>query len=347
MNIPVNMRKFIIILAASLIIIGVIIYFTATKETWSVIKNINLNFFFLGVLFYVIEVSADAVRTKVMIRGTNHKIGLWECYKLVFLQVFFDLITPFSVGGQPFQIYVLHKKNVPGGSATTVVVLKLLFGALFLTAIVIFGIFFHNDLFTGTPILVLLTNITGFILLFLFVIFILGLYNPAITTVVLSFLFKILWKLKISRHPDKFKNTIMKHILLARNSFKGLVGHRALYLITGFILSGIMILSTVLMVVAFIWGFGVGIPLVEGIILTSALIFIITFMPTPGSSGLGEGIFYLLYNQFVPTHLIGVIIFLWRFFYHYLSAILGAFVSAKYFSELLAKKIDKLKINEG
>ncbi len=346
MRIPVNIRRFMIILDASFIVIGAIIYFTATQETLEVIKNMNINFFMLGILLYIIEVSADALRTKVLIRGTHHKIGLWECYKLIALQVFFDLITPFSIGGQPFQVYVLHKKNVPGGSATTVVVLKLLFAGLFLTLIVIFGLLFYNDLISSSKILILGVKITGFIILFLFAIFILGLYNPAITTGVLTFLFTILWKLKISRHPAKFKKKIMKHILLARNSFDGLVSHRVLYFIIGFFLSCIMMLATILMVVAFIWGFGIELPLIEGIILTSTLIFVITFMPTPGATGLGEGFFFVLYKEIIPKHIIGVVILLWRFFYHYLSAILGAIVSAKYFSELLAEKPGKIKIPE-
>lgn len=338
MKLPANIRRFLIILSVSFVIIGLIIYFTATKQTLVALKNINIKFVLLGIFFYILEFSADAIRTKILIKGTHHKMSLWECYKIVALQVFFDVITPFSVGGQPFQIYVLHKKNVPGGSATTVVMTKLLFGAFSLVLIVIFGLLFHSELFASVPVLVLFVKITGIMLLFIFVVFILGLYNPAITTVVLTLIFRIFWKLKITRHPDKFKNKIIKHILLARNSFDGFVSHRFLYFISGFLLSFIMIGSMILMILSFINGFGIKIPLVSGVILTGALIFLITFMPTPGSSGLGEGIFYLLYNQFIPAHLIGICIFLWRFFTQYITAIFGAIVAAKYFSELLVSK---------
>ncbi|MBN1897249.1 MAG: flippase-like domain-containing protein [Spirochaetes bacterium] len=341
MRIPVNIRRFLIILAVSFVIIGLIIYFTATKQTLVALKNINLNFVLLAIFFYILEFTADAVRTKILIHGTHHKLKLWECFKLVALQVFFDLITPFSVGGQPFQIYILHKKKVPGGNATTVVVMKLLFGALALTSIVIFGLLFYSRLFVTVPILVLIVKVTGLILLFIAALFVLGLYNPAMSTVVITFIIKILWKLKISHHPDKLKNKIMKHILLARNSFNGFVSHRFLYFFIGLVLSFVMILSMIMMILCFLWGFqdfGVAIPVDDGIILTAALIFIITFMPTPGSSGLGEGIFYLLYNQFIPAHLIGLCIFLWRFFTQYLTAMLGAVVTAKYFSELLMNK---------
>ncbi len=338
MRIPSNIKRFFIIIAIGIIIIGLIIYFTANKQTLTALKNINLIFLLLGIFFYLLEFTADSVRTKVLIHGTGNKIGLWECYKLVGLQVFFDVITPFNIGGQPFQIYVLHKKNVPGGNATTVVVTKLVFGFLVLMAIVIFGLLFHSNLFGSVPILIMIIKITGIIMLAGFVVFLLGLYNPAITTVIITYLIKILWKLKLTRHPDKFKNKIMKHIILARDSFDGFVGHKIGYFLIGLLLSFIMIISAIMMIIMFIWGFGITLPIINGIVLTGALILIITFMPTPGSSGLGEGIFYLLYNGIIPIHLIGITIFLWRFFAQYLTAIFGAVVTAKYFSELLADK---------
>jgi uncharacterized protein (TIRG00374 family) len=339
MKIPVNIGRFFIIASIGLIIIGFIIYFTATKQTLVDLKSINLNFALLAIFFYILEFTADAMRIKILIKGTNHKIKLWECYKIVAQQVFFDLITPFSVGGQPFQIYILHKKDIPGGNATTVVIIKLILGAIALSLIVIYGLLFNSQLFVTVPILKVVVNFTGLILLSAFVIFILSLYNPAITVVALTFILKILRKIKINLHPEKFKNKIMEHILLARNSFKGFLSHRFLYLLTGFFLSFIMILSIIMMILCFIWGFGISINLKDGIILTAALIFLITFMPTPGSSGLGEGIFYILYNQFIPSHLIGLCIFLWRFLTQYFTSILGVVITAKYFSELLTKKI--------
>ena len=65
------------------------------------------------------------------------------------------------------------------------------------------------------------------------------------------------------------------------------------------------------------WGFGVDIDITHGIALTGSLLFLISFMPTPGAIGLGEGIFYLLFREYISRHLLGVIIFFWRFFHQF------------------------------
>jgi len=335
MRIPVNIKRFFIVLFISFLIIFLIIYFTSSKKTLDDIRMLKPKFIFLAIIFYLTEFSADALRTKILVSGTKNRISFWECYKLVALQVFFDLITPFNIGGQPFQIYALHKKKVPGGSATTVVILKLIMGALVLLSIIIFGLLFYSDLFTETAIFMLFFKITGFLLLFIFILFLIGIYNPDISTNILSF---IISKIKIIRNKKKFEQKINKHLILAKESLQGLISHKILYLLAGFILTFVMTISTALIILSFIWGFNIKLGIIEGIILSSMLIFIITFMPTPGSSGLGEGVFYVMFNIFVPNHLIGVLIFLWRFFTQYFTAILGAIITALYFSELLKNK---------
>ncbi|MBU1077793.1 MAG: flippase-like domain-containing protein [Spirochaetes bacterium] len=339
-RIPVNIQRLIVITLLSFLLIGGIIYFTANRQTVASIRNIKVNFMLLGLLFYFLEFSFDAIRTKVLVKGTGHKIKLFECYKLVAFQVFFDLITPFSFGGQPFQIYILHKKKVPGGSATTVVITKLILGGLVLTGIAIWALIFYSHIFAGVPIFKFFVKLTGIILLGASALFIAGLYTPRVTAWFLTVIFKVLWKIKIMKHPDVYKKKVLKHLILARESFDGFIGHRVRYLLIGTILTIFMFLSLIMMILSFLWGFNIQLDILTGITITGSLLFLITFMPTPGSSGLGEGIFYLLYRDYVPSHLIGVAIFLWRFFAQYLTAFIGAVVTGHYGSELLsAKKI--------
>ena len=330
MKIPSNIKRLIVIIFISLITIGSIIYFTANRRTIESIRNIDIKFFMLGILFYLFIYTCDAFRTKVLIRGTGHRLKLFECYKLVAFQVFFDVITPFSFGGQPFGIYILHKKKVPGGSAITVVVTKLIFGGLILTSIVIWAIFTYSEIFDSVPPFKYLVRVIGSLLLVAIILFVMGLYNPKITTYILTGFFKFLWKLKLIHHPDKYKKKIMKHIILARNSFDGFIGHRFLYFISGLIISFIQFMSAIFMILCFIWGFGIEMQVSIGIALTGSLLFLIALMPTPGAIGLGEGIFFLLYKQYIPVHLLGVIIFLWRFFHQHFTALLGAIVTWHY-----------------
>jgi uncharacterized protein (TIRG00374 family) len=94
-------------------------------------------------------------------------------------------------------------------------------------------------------------------------------------------------------------------------------------------------------------GLGIEVTFLTGIVLASMLIFLITFMPTPGAIGLGEAIFFLLFSKTIPTYLLGIAIVLWRFFYHYLSAILGAISSSHYMSGLILGRNRKGQARQG
>jgi uncharacterized protein (TIRG00374 family) len=85
-------------------------------------------------------------------------------------------------------------------------------------------------------------------------------------------------------------------------------------------------------------GLGQSVPFLTGIVLASMLLFLITFMPTPGALGFGEAIFILLFAGTVPSYMLGIALILWRFFFHYLTAILGAISSSKYVSDFLVKR---------
>lgn len=202
---------------------------------------------------------------------------------------------------------------------------------------------FYSDIFASVPIFKFVSQFTGIILILITAFFIIAIYNPKLTTSILAKIFYVLWKLKLTKHPDELKNKLLKHIILARESFNSFIGHKVLYFLSGFLLSFGMVILQIMMILSFMWGFNIDIGIWRGIALTGSLLFLITFMPTPGSSGLGEGIFILLYKSYVPNYLIGVIIFLWRFFYNYLTAFIGSIVAGQYGLEFLATKKNEKK----
>ncbi len=316
-------------------ILGSIIYFTGTKETIKAIKNLNKNYIFLGILFYFLEYLFDILRLQLLVKGAGSSLNFWKSAEAIAVQVFFDLITPFNVGGQPFQVYILHKEGVPGGKATTVVMVKLLLSAIALITFVIYALLGFPEIFAASKLFRTIFNIAGFFLLFITLTFILGLYNPALSVNVLEKIIFFLYKLKLVKRPEKYRKKIIRNILLARESFSSYFGKKFIYFFLSFIFSLLMTLSVSFLVLSFVWGFGIHLEIKKGIAITSSLIFLVTFMPTPGGMGLGEGIFYLLYRNIIPLHLIGIIIFLWRFFTQYLTAGIGAYFGIKHFSDLI------------
>ncbi len=87
----------------------------------------------LGVvaLYILVESSKYAYMLKVYTGKFHFRIAV----KTMFLGKYYDGITPLSTGGQPFQIYYLHKKHVPSGAANVIPVAKYVVSIFFLSVL--------------------------------------------------------------------------------------------------------------------------------------------------------------------------------------------------------------------
>jgi uncharacterized protein (TIRG00374 family) len=173
------------------------------------------------------------------------------------------------------------------------------------------------------------------LLILLFILLILIMLFPPIMKTIIGIIGTIGHKVKIIKNLEDFNNKAVHEINNMRNSFVNYFKKHILFFLSGFLCSGLFLFIHILIILAIISGFGVTINTSEGIILCFILLFCISYMPTPGSSGLGEGIFFLIFNGFVPYYLIGIVVILWRTFYQYLSALAGALFSARFFSKVI------------
>jgi len=66
----------------------------------------------------------DWFKYVVIMKTTTGKCNFKTSSKVAFLGKYYDNITPFAAGGQPMQIYYLHKKGFSGGVSSAVVLIK-------------------------------------------------------------------------------------------------------------------------------------------------------------------------------------------------------------------------------
>jgi uncharacterized membrane protein YbhN (UPF0104 family) len=57
------------------------------------------------------------------------------------------------------------------------------------------------------------------------------------------------------------------------------------------------------------------------------------FAPTPGGSGIAEGGFVLLFNEFLPSGMVGIVAVAWRFIVEYVPFFVGFYFTIKAFGE--------------
>ncbi len=106
---------------------------------------ITFNWIWLAVVIGVLLVTIvnESMKYAYLLKISTGKWRFKNSVKVMFLGKYYDGITPLGTGGQPFQIYYLHKKDIPAGVASAVplvryivctIVFCLVAAALFITA---------------------------------------------------------------------------------------------------------------------------------------------------------------------------------------------------------------------
>ncbi|CCZ95010.1 uncharacterized protein BN495_00277 [Corallococcus sp. CAG:1435] len=112
------------------------------SEIW---KNIRVEYAVASVLTLLTMIVLDTMKYFVILHATTGKFRLLMSLKTSLIGKYYDNITPFSSGGQPFQIHYLHKKGLTGGESTAVIFIKFCFNILLLLAISMCLMVFNKD----------------------------------------------------------------------------------------------------------------------------------------------------------------------------------------------------------
>ncbi len=333
-----GLKRLLIIVAASIVSIAGILFFTIDERTSAALSDVRP--LFLLALFgcWIAVLVLDAGSIMLYTRGTDEKIGFFPAVKTTTIRVFFNSVTPFSFGGQPFSIVSLHRQGVPSGKGSSIVIMKLITLAAFTQVGAFISFLLFNDRISNITALNKIIMISGVagggtILLLTF-----GFLYPQFLVKTIATTGKLLHAIRIVKHPGRIRRRVIIQAATARRSFRRYFSHRLGFFVSGTLCNGLVYATQLIMLWLILLGLGIDVPFLTGLVLASMLIFLLTFMPTPGAIGLGEAVFLLLFAQTIPTYMIGIAIVLWRFFFHYLSAILGAVNSSNYLGDILVRK---------
>lgn len=330
------------------IIIGIIttiiiIFITTNQNTWISLSYINKKYLFLAFVLMVFAAVIDALRIKMTVEAVNENITFIEALKVYYISNFAGGITPFFSGTLPTQIYLFNKdiKNkMTLGKATMVATIMPLIKTLVFTIFtpVIFFVF-KRTITNYTILSTILINGAILISLFFLFLFFLAIKYP-------EKVIKIILKIQHFPYILKFskKDTILRlfnKIILEIKEY-----HKSFYLLKEnwikLLLSTfytIIFWSTFFLVAPMLlWGFNLNFNFSLVLVIQVIFYFILPFMPTPGGSGTAEAGFASLFSFFVPLHLLGLFVGIWRFIVFYFNLCIGAIVLLVEIKRLKKKK---------
>jgi len=269
-------------------------------------------------------------------------------YKSNLVGKFFNNVTPFSSGGQPFQAYILTKYGLKMSDTFSVLMMKFIVyeTCLISWVFILIGVnfeFFNKTLGGHMPLIVL-----GFIMNLIAVSFILVAgVNKKVILKIAKPIIRLAAKIKFGqRHLIKDLDAAIKHaedsVSNYSNQFNEMRKQRR-NLLKMYIVGMVQLLSYFSITYMIYRAFGnTGVSYLEVIMVQSVLLLTMSFIPTPGS-GLGaEGIFGLFFNEIYKIGLNMAILF-WRLYTYYFPIVIGPFALVSVNRKVVNEELKDIK----
>ena len=268
----------------------------------------------------------DGRRLQRLVKMIGYDLSLQAVLRVIFSNYFMALLTPGASGGAVAQVLILKSYGIPLMEATPIVLVRTIFSILFSIVML--------------PLVVWQTDVTipyisqGMLLTLSF----LAVFSLLLVLYLLQtkFVRSLIYQLGNRLHKTSPKSLLIKLDRL-NEGFGLLYKHpRDSFLV--FIESGLSLLALYCIGPALMFAFTGDLPLVTLLGYMIVLNLILYFAPTPGGTGVAEGLFIVLFGAFVPTGTIGLIAVAWRLVAEYIPFLIGMYaVLTLYGAQFIAK----------
>ena len=291
----------------------------------NILKTVNILWLILAVIIYIIYFLLETIIFKKLIVENKKEYSYKSALKLHLMSKFFNGITPFSSGGQPFQLIELKKEGISYSNGTTILIKHFFIFQVSLFFIYIISLFvnliFHFFKPSGLLLIFIIIGLLINILLILMVIFLSK--KVHICEKVISFFINILSKIKLIKDKEKSLIKIKKSCLEYQNSYYDLMSNKKYFM-------KLIIIESIALIFNFSISFftfkaiGSSYNNYLGYLIVGTFTYLIgSYIPIPGGTGGMEYAFINLFKFIVPSMYINPCLILWRLIDYYLPVIIG------------------------
>lgn len=321
-----NNLNFILIL---LLTIGVL-YFSLKDNFVEVINQfLNLNWFWLIIGFILIigYWYFSSLSMYLIARKFENRANIKGIFRINVITHFFNGITPFASGGQPYQVYALRKEKIDVVDCTNICVQNFVAYQLALVLLGTLAIIFNNifNLFPDVRMLKIFVLIGYLVNLSvaggLFAIS----FTQKFNRLILKLIINLGSKLRIVKDKNETIERFNSYVSRFYNSTKLLLKDKKnLIKVIFYHFIGLICHYSVPLAVLYSMGDFSSFNLYISIIASAYVMIIGSFIPLPGGTGGLEYSFVVFFGNFISNGKLTVLMLLWRFITYYFGMIAGA-----------------------
>lgn len=329
-----NKIKYIFNFLLIAIVLSIVLYFSLKdnyQEIISTILKMNYIWIFVAILALIIYRLCASLGHYYIIKANNGKVSYLKCFQINLMILFFHGITPFAGGGQPMEIYFLHKEGIPVTKATNITLQNFI---VYQIALILTGLIalIYNHIFNVFPndSLIKYLVVLGFIIntLVLVVTFILS-FGKKTNKFIIEKGIHFLAKIKIIKEEKKTQEKCQKYLQSFHDNAIELKKNKKIVVFMVLInIIGLMTMYS--MPYPILRGMGININIFEVITAIAYVMIIGSFVPIPGGTGGIEYSFIFFFQYLISGSILHAAMLVWRLISYYLGMVFGAFALALY-----------------
>lgn len=312
-----------------ILLITIFLFWYILKDNFvksiDLIASSNKWLILLSILVYIVYFIIESYLLKILIDKSCKKYPFKKVIELNMMTKFFNGITPFSLGGQPLQVYELSKNKVPVTKGILVIVENFIILQITMSIMIILSLIF-GYIFELRPnnFLYILTLIGALITIVSFVITILICVKIELASKIGKNMINLLNKFNIIKDKETTLNKWNSKCIEYQNGFRNLIKDRK------FIIKCVcvnFIYMTVFFMIPFFTlkalNISFSINMFYAIILSCFVYISASFIPIPGSSISTEYSFIHYFSLIVCETIVIPGVLLYRIITYYLPCIVG------------------------
>lgn len=305
-------------MVSSIVLIILIAGLSDFKNLINSISQINVFWLSIGMVVVLFKWIAESIVMTII--GFKKGINFLKAFFLTMIGQLFNSITPFATGGQPMQAYYMSKMDIDVSSGVATLIAKFIVYQLVVT---VYGFIILSWKFKEVSSYVSKLSLLAFVgfglnisIIFLLLLFS---YNSSLTERIIKWFMGILRKFRLKVSEQKvleklsdFHSVMVEYL----SSTKILIG--------AFFFTLLQLLLNLSLPFFAAKSLNVdSLSIFRAITFQSVVWLVLSLIPTPGTTGAAEGLFFLFFKPFFGVEKIAMAIIIWRLLSYYLNIIVG------------------------
>ena len=323
----VKIGKFILFGAITIFTLAIVLSLGDIGEIMKTVLTLDVKYVIMSLASLLVYLALYPLSLCILTRANKYKIKQTKTYCIAMTEHFFNGITPFATGGQPFQAYAFSRAGVSIADSTSLLLMNFLVFMLTTNSFALASLVYFNRFITnGTMAAV---AVVGFSINFLVLAFT---FSIAASKGVRRLLERAVEKLSVWKLTKRFiaprKESISEYFENVQSAFHRLIKSKSAFTLS--LLTKALSMAAYYATTFFILrALYVDVPPSELFFIISGTSFAITmvvFLPTPGSSGGVEFAFKSVFANIISAYAVNSIdtvasggMLIWRLFTYYLT----------------------------